>query len=68
MWLTFLAVMGSVLMTKAGLDVEISGVSSEINAAVEDPSPASLPGLLYPRESESREVFFQIYSEILEPF
>lgn len=30
--------------------------SAEVNSAVEDPSPNILPGLLFPRESEAREV------------
>ena len=58
MWLTLLAVISTGLMTEAGPDPEISEASSEINSAVKDPSPTFLPGLLYPRESESREVFF----------
>ncbi|XP_033215452.1 beta-glucuronidase isoform X1 [Belonocnema kinseyi] len=56
MSLTLLAAVSIVLMADASPDPDISGGSSEINSAVEDPSPTLLPGLLYPRESESREV------------
>lgn len=56
MSLTLLAAVSIVLMAEASPDPDISGGSSEINSAVEEPSPTFLPGLLYPRESESREV------------
>lgn len=60
MWHLIFLLIGTAMASEPEPPLEVSETPFEIEAPLpyEEAFPAPLPGLLYPRESESREVNF----------